>query len=788
MSQGPVKHVTLSADGSEGDVRDPVCGMTVDLSKGKPSLDYQGTTYHFCCEGCLDQFKKNPESYLGTRATAPEKPATDGKRGKKPGGLYTCPMHPEVEAEGPGSCPKCGMDLEPRVVKLEEEDGDLRAMSRRFWVSLLFTAPLLVLAMGHMLFGMDSALRVPSRIMPWIQLALAAPVVLWGGFVFFKRAWSSIVAWNLNMFTLIGLGTGVAFVYSLAATIAPGMFPQAFRGEDGAVSVYYDSAASIITLVLLGQMLELKARRRASSALRSLLELAPARAHRVLEGGDEEEVLLDGVQIGDKLRVRPGEKIPVDGSVVEGSSSVDESMISGEPLPVEKRPGDSVTGGTLNGNGSLLMEAERVGENTLLSQIVQMVSEAQRTRAPIQRVADKVAAVFVPGVVAVAAIAFVVWALVGPSPSLVYALVNAVSVLIIACPCALGLATPMSIMVGAGRGAHEGVLIRNAEALETLEKVDVLLIDKTGTLTLGKPRITRIEALDETSQQEILRLAASVERYSEHPLASAVVARADEEGLTLAEAQGFEAITGKGVAGQVEGRKVAVGNAHLLEALDIDPGDLETRVEEHRKEGHTVMIVAVDGKPVGTLSLSDPIKESTPEALDSLRGEGIEIRMVTGDSRVAAEAVARVLRIDRIEAEVLPERKNEVVKRLQSEGHIVAMAGDGINDAPALAQAHVGIAMGSGTDVAMESAGITLVRGDLRSVARARKLSRATMRNIRQNLFFAFIYNGVGIPIAAGALYPVFGLLLSPIIAAAAMSFSSVSVVGNALRLRVVAI
>ena len=744
---------------------DPVCGMKVDLDQPKGGkLVHEGIEYGFCSANCLARFQAEPEKYL-TRHSPQEKapPASAGRT------EWTCPMHPEIVRDAPGSCPICGMALEPRTVEMEEDNPELRDMSRRFWVSLVLTVPLFALGMAER--------------SPWIQLALATPVMLWGGWPFFERGWVSVRTRALNMFTLIAAGTGVAYGFSVVATIAPGLLPPAIRGEHG-VPLYFEAAAVIVTLVLLGQVIELRARARTRGALKALLGLAPKTARRV-EGAEERDVPLDQVHPGDVLRVRPGEKVPVDGVVLEGQSSVDESMVSGEPVPVEKSAGSKVTGATVNGTGTFLMRAERVGKDTLLARIVRMVGEAQRSRAPIQRLADRVSAWFVPAVLAVAVVTFAVWLAAGPSPRFAHALVNAVAVLIIACPCALGLATPISIMVGTGRGATAGVLVRNAEALEVLEKVDTLLVDKTGTLTEGKPRLVTVEAAPGFNAEEVLRFAAGLERGSEHPLATAVVEGARERGVAIAAVSEFRSITGKGVTGVVEGRPVALGNAALFAQLGIQ-ADLAERAEAMRADGQTVLFVAVNGKPAALLGVADPVKATTPEALQALRAEGLRVVMVTGDSRTTALAVARKLGIDEVEAEVLPAQKSEVVTRLRAQGRIVAMAGDGINDAPALAAAHVGIAMGTGTDVAMESAGITLVKGDLRALVRARRLSRATLKNIRQNLFWAFAYNTAGVPVAAGVLYPVFGLLLSPMIASAAMSFSSVSVIANALRLRAV--
>jgi Cu+-exporting ATPase len=702
---------------------------------------------------------------------------------------YTCPMHPEIVQDGPGSCPKCGMALEPRTVAADAgPDPELIDMSRRFWGSAALALPVLLLAMVADLAPGWLPAWLSMRAVQWIELVLATPVVLWGGWPLLVRGWRSVATWNLNMFTLIGLGVSVAWGYSLVALLAPQLFPPSMRLADGSVPVYFEAAAVITALVLLGQVLELRARSSTNAAIQLLLGLAPNSARRARDDGSEEDIPLDQVQPGDRLRVRPGEKVPVDGSIISGSSHVDESMVTGEPMPVAKAEGDRLIGATLNGTGSLLLRAERVGADTLLAQIVRMVAEAQRSRAPIQRLADVVAAWFVPAVVLVAVVAFVVWLVWGPEPQLAHALANAVAVLIIACPCALGLATPMSIMVGTGKGASMGVLIKNAEALEVLEQVDTLVVDKTGTLTQGHPALVSIQAEPGIGEDDLLRLAAGLERASEHPLAAAIVAGAEERGLVLADVEDFESVTGKGVSGRVEGRAVAIGTQGYLAGLGVDAATLESQAELQRSRGETVVFVAIDGRAAGLLGIADPIKDSTPEAIRELHAAGLALVMLTGDSKTTAAAVARQLGIDRVEAEMLPERKAEIVAEIQAEGHRVAMAGDGINDAPALARADVGIAMGSGTDVAMESAGVTLIKGDLRGILRARRLSRAVMRNIRQNLFFAFVYNGLGVPVAAGLLYPVFGLLLSPMIAAAAMSFSSVSVIGNALRLRFVSL
>jgi len=697
---------------------------------------------------------------------------------------YTCPMHPEIVRDEPGSCPICGMALEPVQVSEDDDTSELDDMTRRFWVSTVLTLPLFVYAMGEMIPGQPFEHLLPASWGQWIQLVLATPVVLWGGWPFFVRGWQSVRTLNLNMFTLIALGVGVAFTFSLIATIVPGAFPDAFRNAAGEVAVYYEAAAVITTLVLLGQVLELRARSRTSGAIRALLELAPPTARRIGDDGREEEVSLDALATGDKLRVRPGDKVPVDGKVIDGHSSVDESMISGEPIPVEKPAGDDVIGGTVNGTGSLIMEVSQVGDDTLLSQIVRMVAEAQRSRAPIQKLADLVAAWFVPSVVVVAILTLIAWSIWGPAPATAYGIVNAVAVLIIACPCALGLATPMSIMVGTGKGAQHGILIKNAEALETFEKVDTVVVDKTGTLTEGRPELVTIETANGYDEGRLLSLVASVERASEHPLAQAIVAGAEGRSLELAQAKDFESVTGEGVQARIDDVMVAIGNNKFMRRLKADDATLADAAERYRADGQTVMFVAIDGKPAGIVGVADPIKSSSRKAIELLHDAGLKIVMLTGDSEGTANAVARQVGIDEVHADVSPEDKHRVVKELQAGGAIVAMAGDGINDAPALAQADVGIAMGTGTDVAMESAGVTLVRGDLMGVAKARVLSQATMRNIRQNLFFAFAYNAAGIPIAAGVLYPVFGLLLSPMIAAAAMSLSSVSVIGNALRLR----
>jgi Cu+-exporting ATPase len=772
---------------------DPVCGMTVD-PEAAGSYEYKGRTYYFCSTHCLHKFREDPERFLNQ----PAHPVMVQPLGIQPAGVqagprsapgsdkitYTCPMHPEVVSDAPGTCPICGMALEPRTASLEEEvNPELVDMTRRFWVSVVLSVPLLLIAMSDFVPGNPLEQIISMRALGWIQLVLATPVVLWGGWPFFARGWQSIVNRSLNMFTLIGLGVSVAYVFSVIAKLFPNIFPTSFRDPSGEVPVYFEAAAVITTLVLLGQVLELRARSQTGAAIKTLLGLAPKAARRIREDGTEEDVSLDQVQVGDRLRVRPGEKVPVDGVVIDGSSAIDESMVTGEPIPVEKHPGDRVIGATVNATGSFVMRAERVGAETLLAQIVQMVAEAQRSRAPIQKLADVVSAYFVPAVVAIAVITFIVWSIWGPEPRMAYGLVNAVAVLIIACPCALGLATPMSIMVATGKAAQSGVLFKNAEAIEIMRKVDTLVVDKTGTLTEGKPKLVSVITAEAVDEQILLRLAASLERGSEHPLAAAIVAGAEERGVKLTDATAFDSLTGKGVTGEVDGHKISLGNRALLDDLKIDAGELATKAESLRADGQTVMFVAVDGKATGLVGVADPIKETTPEAIKQLHEEGIRIIMLTGDSRTTAEAVARRLNIDEVVAEVLPNQKVDVVKKFQAEGRFVAMAGDGINDAPALAQAHVGIAMGTGTDVAMKSADVTLVKGDLRGIVRARVLSRLTMRNIKQNLFFAFIYNSIGVPIASGVLYPFFGILLSPMIAAAAMSFSSVSVIANSLRL-----
>ena len=820
--------------------KDPVCGMQVKVDTAKWTSDYGGERWYFCSEGCKKKYEADPAKYDGSRLSEDLVAIGGMSSAKAPGGCcghethavavkpvadgassgegytcpmhpevvsekmaacpkcgmaleavapamsrveYTCPMHPEIVRDGPGSCPICGMALEPREVMAEQENPELKSMTRRFWVGVALTLPLLAVMVMEMLPGHPFAAMLNSGWMGLAQMVLATPVVLWCGWPFFERGWASIVHRSLNMFTLIVMGTGAAYLYSVVAVVAPGIFPDSFREHGGGLGLYFEAAAVITVLVLLGQVLELKARDKTGGAIRALLGLAPKTARRIAADGTESDVALSEIVAGDRLRIRPGEKVPVDGVVEEGRSAVDESMVTGEPVPVEKTAGEYVVGGTINGTGALVMRAERVGADTLLAQIVKMVSAAQRSRAPIQRLADKVAGYFVPAVLAAAVLAALAWAVWGPEPRLAHDLVIAVSVLLIACPCALGLATPMSVMVATGRGAHEGVLVRSAEALETLEKVDTLVVDKTGTLTEGKPRLTEVVAAEGVSEGDLLRVVASLERASEHPLGAAIVAGAEERGIALNEVREFASITGKGVTGVVDGRRVAVGNAALMREEKVDAGAMDQRAEMLRRDGRTAMLVAIDGRAAGLIAVADPVKGSSQEVIDALKKRGLTVVMVTGDNRTTAEAVAKRLGIA-FEAEVSPEGKAEVVRRLQKEGKIVAMAGDGVNDAPALAVAEVGIAMGTGTDVAMAAGGITLVSGDLRGLLRARRLSEKTMQNIRQNLFFAFVYNAAGVPLAAGVVYPLFGWLLSPMVAAAAMSFSSVSVIANALRLR----
>jgi Cu+-exporting ATPase len=765
----------------EGEATDPVCGMKVDPARTEHRLDLDGQAHYFCSAGCKAKFAADPRQYLasGQRTPAAEVPA---------GTIYTCPMHPQIRQAGPGSCPICGMALEPETVALADgPDPEYIDMRRRFWVSAALSLPLFASATAEMLPGRLIDLLVAPDRARWGQMIVATPVVLWGAWPFFVRGVQSLKTRNLNMFTLIGLGVAVAYVFSLVAVLTPGIFPASFRDMNGQVAVYFEAAAVITTLVLLGQVLELRARSQTSGALRALLELTPPRALRIGADGDE-EVSLDVLAVGDRLRVRPGGKVPVDGRVLEGSSSVDEAMITGEPIPLAKGPGDPVTGGTVNQTGSFVMLVERIGKDTLLAKIVQMVAEAQRSRAPIQRLADKVSGWFVPLVVTIALVTFAAWAIWGPEPALAYGLVNAVAVLIIACPCALGLATPMSIMVGVGKGAQNGILIKNAEALERFEKVDTLVVDKTGTLTAGKPKLVEVAPIGGIDEAELLRLVAAVERQSEHPLAAAIVAGAEDRGVARVEASAFESLTGMGTEALVAGRKVAIGNEKMMAKLGLLDDALVAKANASRVLGRTVMFVAIDNASAGLIGVADPIKPTTFAAVSALRKEGIDVVMLTGDSEATAKAVGAAVGIEEVRANVSPEDKHRIVSGLRSAGRVVAMAGDGVNDAPALAAADVGIAMGTGTDVAIESAGITLVKGDLMGLAKARRLSRATMRNIRQNLFFAFIYNALGVPVAAGLLYPSFGILLSPMIAAAAMSFSSVSVIGNALRLRKLAL
>jgi Cu+-exporting ATPase len=796
-------------------VTDPVCNMTKEEKDAVWTTTYKGTTYYFCSPVCKENFDKDPESFMSEKVTEQKEEGAEGRviytcpmhpevRETKPVpcskcGMaleaivplipakteWTCPMHPEIVRDSPGSCPICGMALELKTVSTEEEENpELIQMTRRFRFGIILTIPLVFIAMRDLIPGLSLESFIPLKIINWLEFILATPVVLWGGWPFFVRGWQSIINRSPNMFTLIGLGVAVSYAYSIVATLMPGIFPQSFRSEGGMVATYFEAAAVITTLVLLGQVLELRARSKTGTAIKELLGLAPKTARIILDDRTERDVPLEQVRPGDILRVRPGEKVPVDSIVIEGSSSVDESMVTGEPIPVEKQQGDKVIGATVNSTGTLVIKAEKVGTETLLSQIVRMVAEAQRSRAPIQKLADIVAGYFVQIVVAVAIVTFIIWAWIGPEPRMAHALISAVAVLIIACPCALGLATPVSIMVAMGKGAMAGVLFKNAEAIEVMKKVDTLVVDKTGTLTVGKPKLVGVFSGNGHDDKTILYYAASIERGSEHPLAAAIVTGAEEKSVTLSQVESFKSITGKGVTGKVDGHEVVLGNRKLLDDLKVDPGELSGKAETMRREGQTAMFVAVDGKVIGIVGVADPIKETTPEAVKQLHEEGIRIVMLTGDSRTTAEAVSRKLGLDDVIAGVLPDQKADVVKRLQQDGRFVAMAGDGINDAPALAQAQVGIAMGTGTDVAMESAGVTLVKGDLRGILRARRLSRATMRNIKQNLFWAFVYNAFGVPVAAGVLYPFFGILLSPIIAATAMSFSSVSVVSNALRLR----
>lgn len=772
---GATPGMVCSQTSSPDVVKDPVCGMDVDPHVTKHKATHGGRPYYFCSTGCETKFVADPEKYVRPSKAEP----VDGSS------IYTCPMHPQIRQVGPGNCPICGMALEPVVASAESaENHELKDMTRRFWIGLVLTLPVLALEMGGHLTGLNHYLGLQAS--NYIQFALATPVVLWAGWPFFVRAWQSLVTRNLNMFTLIAMGTGVAWVYSVAGTFAPDIFPPAFRQSTGAVAIYFEAAAVITVLVLLGQVLELRARETTSGAIRALLDLAPRTARRLRSDGSDEEVRLDDVQVGDRLLVRPGEKVPVDGAVVEGRSAVDESMVTGESMPVTKTVGAKVIGGTINQSGALQMSAEKVGRDTMLSQIVRLVAEAQRSRAPIQRLADQVSGWFVPAVIVVAVLAFIAWSMFGPEPRFSYGLVAAVAVLIIACPCALGLATPMSIMFGVGRGAQSGVLIKNAEALEHMEKVTTLVVDKTGTLTEGKPAVTAIKPAEGFSEDEVLRLAASVERASEHPLALAIVNSATARGITLSPVQDFDSPTGRGALGTVDSRRVALGNARFLTELGVATTEMEAAADELRLEGATAILMAVDAKVAAAIAIADPVKATTQQALNDLHRSGVKIVMLTGDNWTTARAVARRLGIENVEAEVLPEQKSSIVQRYKSEGEVVAMAGDGVNDAPALAAADVGIAMGSGTDVAIESAGVTLLHGDLIGIVRARRLSQATMSNIRQNLFWAFIYNALGVPVAAGVLYPTFGILLSPIIAAAAMALSSVSVILNAARLRAI--
>ena len=767
-------------DASSRTVIDPVCGMKV-VANPEKSFDQEGVRYYFCSQGCMTKFRADPAKYLhAQQATVPSTP-TSLKTAA--GVIYTCPMHPQIRQVGPGACPICGMALEPLEATASADDSELRDMTLRFWVSVALALPLLIFTMSEFVPGLNLPHRLGETAAPWLQALLATPVVLWGGWPFFVRGWRSFVTWKLNMFSLIALGTGAAFAFSMVALLFPASLPDAFK-VGGMTPLYFEAAAVIVTLVLLGQVLELRARSQTNSAIRALLELAPAAATRVRADGTDEEVTLDQVQVGDQLRIKPGAKVPVDGVVVEGRSNIDESMITGEPIPAAKDQGSRVSAGTVNQTGSFVMQADKVGADTLLARIIQMVNEASRSRAPIQKLADQVSAWFVPAVIGIAVLAAIVWAIMGPPPAMANALVVAVSVLIIACPCALGLATPISIMVGVGRGAHDGVLIKDAEALERMEKVDTLVVDKTGTLTEGRPRLQQIIAAPGFTENQVLQFAASLEKMSEHPLAAAILDHAKEQGIALEPVTNFSSITGKGVRGEIGGKAVLLGNAKLMADAGIVVADLDGQATALREQGQTVMLIGVDGKPAGALGVADPIKASTAEAIAELRKAGIRVVVLTGDNAVTAAAVAKQLDIEEFEADVLPEDKYKQVKALQAQGRVVAMAGDGVNDAPALAQANVGIAMGTGTDVAMQSARIVLVKGDLRGIAKAQALSQQTMRNIRQNLFFAFVYNFVGVPIAAGVLYPTFGILLSPMIASAAMSLSSVSVIGNALRLR----
>ena len=807
--------MTTSLTGDKGATIDPVCGMTVDPAKAAASEEYDGKTYYFCGKGCAAKFRADPAKYLQPKpVTAAVKPSGNDAgayvcpmdlevRQAGPGSCpkcgmalepatftapatktqYTCPMHPEIVRDTAGDCPICGMALEPQTVTLDQANPELDSMTRRLWVGVVLTVPLLTIMVSDLLASHPVQHLLSGRALGWFEFAVATPVVLWAGWPFFQRGWSSIVTRNLNMFTLIATGSGAAYLYSLVAVVAPQVFPPSFRMADGRVGLYFEAAAVITVLVLVGQVLELRARSQTSSAIKALLGLAPKTARRIAADGSEQDVDLNEIRVDDRVRVRPGERVPVDGKVLEGSSSVDESMVSGEPMPVEKQAETKVIGGTINGPGSFVMKAERVGGDTLLSQIVKMVGEAQRTRAPIQRLADVVASYFVPAVLAAAVVTFAAWAIFGPQPRFAHALVNAVAVLIIACPCALGLATPMAIMVGTGRGAREGILIRNAEALETLEGVDTLVLDKTGTLTVGKPRVTSVVAADGFAEADMLHLAASLEKASEHPLAGAILAAAQERSVVTGSIEGFQSTPGKGISGSLEGKKIAIGNAALMNDLGVSMATVVKQAGQLQDEGQTVMFVASAGRLAGFIAVADSLKDSAADAIRQLRKEGIKVVIVTGDNRTTAAAVAKELGID-FEADVLPAGKAEVVKRLQAAGAMVAMAGDGVNDAPALAQADVGIAMGTGTDIAMETGGMTLIGGDLLGIVKARRLSQRTMRNIRQNLFFAFCYNALGVPIAAGVLYPIFGLQLSPMIAAAAMSFSSVSVIANSLRLR----